>query len=369
MGELPASDEQLFSPVLCSPYSPVYLSLHRLSKLQFSHQNSSVVNAGLDTDHAPSTDDATAAGPSAMAINLPAKLEELLVLFLREDGVRQALDRELILLRQGSWTLESAVAPPTTSSALRSPPVARAATYATPPRRKRSAAGAARLDAVAAAASAGEEEDDVNDPNDLTPDYPPPSTTPPRALAVPCFYQRPENRSTSKLDRLLLEQVREAFDEGDLLLRVEDFELIAKVCGLSTYLAADLFRACGGQGDSGVPISRFTAYWEDLAAQCVTLPEKVMRLLNADGGPLTPAHLRCLVGFVLKTHPGLDFLLESPQYHERYIDTVIARMFYSINRCAPVGLMPMRIGPQSGESWTEDGCKGETVERRRGKGS
>ena len=37
-------------------------------------------------------------------------------------------------------------------------------------------------------------------------------------------------------------------------------------------------------------------------------------------------------GIVLDTHPGLEFLLESPQYHERYIDTVIARMFYAINR-------------------------------------
>jgi len=134
------------------------------------------------------------------------------------------------------------------------------------------------------------------------------------------------------MDRMLLEQVKEAFGEDDLLLRMDDFELIAKVCGLSSYLAADLFHACGGRGEGGISISSFTAFWRQLATDCTTTPEKVMRLLSPRGLKIKPAHLRRMVRFVLDKHPGLEFLLESPQYHERYIDTVIARIFYVVNR-------------------------------------
>lgn len=36
---------------------------------------------------------------------------------------------------------------------------------------------------------------------------------------------------------------------------------------------------------------------------------------------------------VLQYHPGLEFLADTPEFQARYAETVIYRIFYTINRC------------------------------------
>lgn len=314
-----------------------------------------------------------------MSVNISAKMEELFISFLREDSLRRSLDREMGLLRLGAWTAESAVVRPQQLSSMRSPPVARSSSITSSTsnggarRGQRVAANASRwqdagVDGALKSEGEGEQhnqhlqQQEQNGAVD-TAAVPFAGLRPasPLALAImarasstgaspdacsvqaavekrapraslPRFFPAPGSKEMSSMDRMLLEQVKEAFGDDDLLLRLEDFELIAKVCGLSTYLAADLFHACGGRGEGGISISSFTAFWRQLATDCTTTHEKVMRLLSPRGLKMKPEHLRRMVRFVLDTHPGLEFLLESPQYHERYIDTVIARIFYAVNR-------------------------------------
>ena len=40
-----------------------------------------------------------------------------------------------------------------------------------------------------------------------------------------------------------------------------------------------------------------------------------------------------LVQDVVDTHPGLAFLKEAAEFHSRYVHTVIARIYYAVNRC------------------------------------
>lgn len=47
---------------------------------------------------------------------------------------------------------------------------------------------------------------------------------------------------------------------------------------------------------------------------------------------ILPEDLVCLVQDVVDTHPGLAFLKEASEFHSRYVHTVIARIFYSVNR-------------------------------------
>jgi hypothetical protein len=314
-----------------------------------------------------------------MSVNIPAKMEELFISFLREESLRRSLDREMGLLRLGAWTAESAVVRPQQLSSMRSPPVARSSSATSSSssngsarRGQRVAANASRwqdvgVDGALRSPGEGEQHNNLQQQGQngaadtvvapfagVRPASPlalaliagtpsknaSPDARPVQAAAenrapqasVPRFFLALGSREMSLMDRMLLEQVKEAFGEDDLLLRMDDFELIAKVCGLSSYLAADLFHACGGRGEGGISISSFTAFWRQLATDCTTTPEKVMRLLSPRGLKIKPAHLRRMVRFVLDKHPGLEFLLESPQYHERYIDTVIARIFYVVNR-------------------------------------
>jgi serine/threonine-protein phosphatase 2A regulatory subunit B'' len=41
---------------------------------------------------------------------------------------------------------------------------------------------------------------------------------------------------------------------------------------------------------------------------------------------------RPIMNVVLETHPGLEFLKEAPEFQERYVETVIYRIFYAVNR-------------------------------------
>lgn len=47
---------------------------------------------------------------------------------------------------------------------------------------------------------------------------------------------------------------------------------------------------------------------------------------------ILPEDLAPLVQDVVDTHPGLAFLKEATEFHSRYVHTVIARIFYNVNR-------------------------------------
>ncbi|EGD77097.1 hypothetical protein PTSG_07435 [Salpingoeca rosetta] len=157
----------------------------------------------------------------------------------------------------------------------------------------------------------------------------------------------------------MMSEVESAFCQGGTVT-LDDFQLICRVCGLPTYLAADMLYACavtqrlnivntepvtaGGLGagvtednpiqqlPESVPSSAFAAFWKPLRSRYPTAHEKAMHILNPVGNTLAPHHLRRLIYYVIETHPGLDFLMQSPEYHARYVDTVVARIFYTVNR-------------------------------------
>lgn len=47
---------------------------------------------------------------------------------------------------------------------------------------------------------------------------------------------------------------------------------------------------------------------------------------------LAPEDFIPMVQDVVETHPGLTFLKEATEFHSRYVHTVIARIFYNVNR-------------------------------------
>jgi len=62
---------------------------------------------------------------------------------------------------------------------------------------------------------------------------------------------------------------------------------------------------------------------------------------------LTPAEFRVLVRVVLDTHPGLTFLQNTQEFQERYMETIIVRIFYN-TKCGYTGRMTCRELRRSG---------------------
>jgi hypothetical protein len=150
---------------------------------------------------------------------------------------------------------------------------------------------------------------------------------------IPRFYHAPHTGFLSELDQHLIAEVEDVFGSTDIGLALEDFEALAKVCGLCSYLAADLEAACQAHcGRTGVTAGDFIAYWRALALGYHDMDSKLVGILNPRGRYLAPKHWLRFVRYVVAHHPGLEFLVASPEYHARYTDTVVARLFYGVNR-------------------------------------
>lgn len=74
------------------------------------------------------------------------------------------------------------------------------------------------------------------------------------------------------------------------------------------------------------PCCRMTTGAHDAASKFVYI------LTRGRRSWLAPEDFIPLVQDVVETHPGLTFLKEATEFHSRYVHTVIARIYYCVNR-------------------------------------
>ncbi|XP_050421752.1 serine/threonine-protein phosphatase 2A regulatory subunit B'' subunit alpha-like isoform X2 [Adelges cooleyi] len=111
------------------------------------------------------------------------------------------------------------------------------------------------------------------------------------------------------------------------------FGQIAKLCNCPLYWKHPLFFACGGDVTGTIDLNGFLTYWKEVWSTCHDLPSKFIRILvrNSKKQTLSPENFIVLVQDVVDSHPGLTFLKTAPEFHSRYVHTVISRIFYSVN--------------------------------------
>ncbi|XP_073255527.1 serine/threonine-protein phosphatase 2A regulatory subunit B'' subunit beta-like [Porites lutea] len=153
------------------------------------------------------------------------------------------------------------------------------------------------------------------------------------ASSLPQFYfplGRPED---STVCDNALDKVKKIFQLSEEGLSKEEFGAVAKACGLSLYWREPLFSAAGGHKNGYVTLSMFTALWKSVTSTCHDNASRFIRLLSTthcqdyvESDDFVP-----LLQDIVETHPGLEFLREAPDFHSRYIHTVIARIFYCVN--------------------------------------
>uniref|UniRef100_A0A8C8S6T1 Protein phosphatase 2 regulatory subunit B''alpha n=1 Tax=Pelusios castaneus TaxID=367368 RepID=A0A8C8S6T1_9SAUR len=108
---------------------------------------------------------------------------------------------------------------------------------------------------------------------------------------------------------------------------------IAKVCGCPLYWKAPMFNAAGGERTGFVSVHSFVAMWRQLLQSCHDDASKFLCLLaKPNCNYVEQEDFIPLLQDVVETHPGLTFLKDAPEFHSRYITTVIQRIFYMVNR-------------------------------------
>ncbi|OQV21150.1 Serine/threonine-protein phosphatase 2A regulatory subunit B'' subunit alpha [Hypsibius exemplaris] len=175
-------------------------------------------------------------------------------------------------------------------------------------------------------------------PKTVTSPRSPPITSPfnyPTAKEnVPPFHYPRGKPVKGDSDYILMEKVRKSFNNKPELKLDEMKDLMASL-GLPLYWRRPLLLAAAGSGPAkdSVTFEMIWNTWKRITANCYDDASRFVCLLAKPGcNFLLPDDCTPLIQDVVDTHPGLNILKEAPEFHARYINTVIARMFFCINR-------------------------------------
>lgn len=155
-----------------------------------------------------------------------------------------------------------------------------------------------------------------------------------QASCIPRFYYPAGKPMTpTQLDAHLL-KVKAAFASlRDGRATRTNFSAIIRACGVPLYWKMPLFAACGGEARSYVTSDVFIDFWKRIVSTGRDEPTWFVKILSkATRNYLVPEDFIPMMQDVIDTHPGLTFLKEAVEFHSRYINTVIARIFYCVNR-------------------------------------
>ncbi|KAJ9696972.1 hypothetical protein PVL29_008951 [Vitis rotundifolia] len=113
-----------------------------------------------------------------------------------------------------------------------------------------------------------------------------------------------------------------------------EFKSVTKdICRLPSFFSSALFRKIDTDCIGIVTKDAFIKYWVDGNMLTVDAATQIFRILKQpDCKYLTQADFKPVLQDLLATHPGLEFLQSTPEFQERYAETVIYRIFYYINR-------------------------------------
>lgn len=172
---------------------------------------------------------------------------------------------------------------------------------------------------------------------------------------------RPKTPTTPSIsDQLKKLQSAFASLPGGRIARLHDMEKITSSCSCPIYWRRALFNAVGGHRAGQITADHFIKFWEHIIKNYHDEPSRFIAVvstqrrnnenssrkaeklgLNKHNHSLIHSHKDHFLEFndfmpiiqdVVDSHPGLNFLLQAPEFHSRYIQTVICRIFYHINR-------------------------------------
>ncbi|XP_062969811.1 serine/threonine-protein phosphatase 2A regulatory subunit B'' subunit alpha isoform X2 [Cynocephalus volans] len=156
----------------------------------------------------------------------------------------------------------------------------------------------------------------------------------PLSVNIPRFYFPEGLPDTCSNHEQILSRIETTFmDIEDQKADIYEMGKIAKVCGYPLYWKAPMFRAAGGEKTGFVSAQSFIAMWRKLLNNHHDDASKFICLLaKPNCSSLEQEDFIPLLQDVVDTHPGLTFLKDAPEFHSRYITTVIQRIFYTVNR-------------------------------------
>ncbi|XP_010018538.1 PREDICTED: serine/threonine-protein phosphatase 2A regulatory subunit B'' subunit alpha-like, partial [Nestor notabilis] len=156
----------------------------------------------------------------------------------------------------------------------------------------------------------------------------------PLSINIPRFYFPKGLPNVCTNHEEIIARIEEAFTKfEDEKANICEMGKIAKICGCPLYWKAPMFNASGGERTGCVSVHSFVSMWRKILCNCHDDASRFTSLLAKPSCDyLEQEDFIPLLQDVVETHPGLTFLKDAPEFHSRYITTVIQRIFYTVNR-------------------------------------
>ncbi|EDS33220.1 conserved hypothetical protein [Culex quinquefasciatus] len=115
----------------------------------------------------------------------------------------------------------------------------------------------------------------------------------------------------------------------------DKFHKVVTMCQVPLYWRVPLFMCTPLTATGCVNGDKFISFWRQMTSFCHDPASRFVYIMSRGDRTrsfILPEDFAPLIQDVVDTHPGLAFLKEAAEFHSRYVHTVIARIFYSVNR-------------------------------------
>ncbi len=149
-----------------------------------------------------------------------------------------------------------------------------------------------------------------------------------QSLGIPQFYRSEASHPLSDEE---LEVINNLFPNSNKISKSEELIPLLKFLGLSKYLADPVFNRI--QPNSNY-LNKFELikFYKNKIKNYKNSISNFFHLISTNSKFITKSDLKPFIWTLLDTHPGLQFLRDSPEFQERYAETVTIRIFFHIDR-------------------------------------
>lgn len=149
---------------------------------------------------------------------------------------------------------------------------------------------------------------------------------------IPAFYFPRGRPKTKEQIDTEMRKIVTVFDKLGNEMRKGDMHKLTEILKVPLYWKQPLFNAADGSESRPVTKESFKALWSKISSNYHDDASKFIALLTkCQRNELCQDDFLMFVQDIVDSHPGLSFLHDSPEFHSRYVHTVISRIFFTVN--------------------------------------